>query len=441
MEPPPPPARAASSRFGAALRVARKELVSSLRDRQTVIYTFVLPICMYPVLFWVMLQGFLVVQGQKERTETRVGVAAVAQDAIPAGLTNALAPPSHGDTQTNPVQVEVAAAPHDTGGARAWVASQGDEADAERPHAVLFLPGPDADAQLFFDSTESKSVLARERVAGRLPGFATKLRSEAATAASVDPLELDPIELRSNNVAPKSDSGALILSMLLPMLLVIMSVMGAFFPAVDLTAGEKERGTAETTMLLPVPRAAVHEGKVLAVCATAVVATFLNLIALGFSAENLIGLLARSAQFEVKLPVLALFAVAPLALLFSFFVAAVLTSAAGLANSFKEGQAMLGPVQLVFILPAMIGAVPGIDLDLRWALVPIANVVLAFRAMLLGKELYLEYAVTAVALFVYAILATRFAVLLLSRESVALSSSTIPLKRLFSTLRSSGDTQ
>ena len=46
-----------------------KELVTSLRDRQTAIYTFVLPICLYPIVFWVMLQGALVIQGQKEQTE------------------------------------------------------------------------------------------------------------------------------------------------------------------------------------------------------------------------------------------------------------------------------------------------------------------------------------------------------------------------------------
>ena len=50
--------------FRAALRVARKELSEGFRDRQTLIYTFVLPVCMYPALFWIMVQGVLVVQGQ-----------------------------------------------------------------------------------------------------------------------------------------------------------------------------------------------------------------------------------------------------------------------------------------------------------------------------------------------------------------------------------------
>ena len=53
-----------TSNAAAILAVARKELLSSLRDRQTAIYTVVLPICLYPVLFWAMLQGYLVVQGQ-----------------------------------------------------------------------------------------------------------------------------------------------------------------------------------------------------------------------------------------------------------------------------------------------------------------------------------------------------------------------------------------
>ena len=75
---------------------------------------------------------------------------------------------------------------------------------------------------------------------------------------------------------PKADEGALALSLLLPMLLIVMSVMGSFFPAVDLTAGEKERTTVETTLVLPVRRLAVQPGKILAVCAASVLATALK---------------------------------------------------------------------------------------------------------------------------------------------------------------------
>lgn len=264
------------------------------------------------------------------------------------------------------------------------------------------------------------------------------LRRLAAEERDVDPKLLKPLSVSSHDTAPGPGKGALVLSMILPLLLVTMAVMGAFFPAVDLTAGEKERGTAETTLLLPMPRTGVLVGKVLATCTLAVIATFLNLGAIAFSAEHLLSTLARGTALEIPLPLGAMLSVLPLALLFAFFVAAILTAIAGLARSFKEGQALLGPAQMLFIMPAMIGMVPGIELDVKWALVPVVNVVLAFKALLLGKSLPLEYILCGLSQLVYAGLAMTFAVRLLSREAVALAGETLPLKRLFALLRSAG---
>ena len=91
----------------------------------------------------------------------------------------------------------------------------------------------------------------------------------------------------------------------------VVAARGFRAVAVDLTAGEKERSTAETTMLLPLPRSSVLQGKILAVSVTAVMATFLNLLALGLSAEHLLASLSTTTEIQVELPVLALVSVAP----------------------------------------------------------------------------------------------------------------------------------
>jgi sodium transport system permease protein len=263
---------------------------------------------------------------------------------------------------------------------------------------------------------------------------------EAVAARGLPENFVRPFEIRRENVAPPQKVGGNMIGAFVPYIIIILCLTGAMYPAIDLTAGEKERGTAETTMLLPIPRLAVQQGKILAVAALAVVATFLNLVAIGFSAEQLFATLASTAEVEIDLPVLALVAVAPLALLFAFFVAAALTGIASLARTFKEGQALLGPVQMVFILPAMIGVIPGIELSVGWALVPVVNVVLAFKALLVGRELYLEYTLTALAQVAYAWLALRVSVRLLSREAVLFARGTIPFRRLLATLRSAGGT-
>jgi ABC-type Na+ efflux pump permease subunit len=266
-----------------------------------------------------------------------------------------------------------------------------------------------------------------------------QLREQAAQAGGYSPTALEPLRLERRDVGPESDKGALILAMLLPMLLVTMCVMGAFFPAVDLSAGERERGTAETTLLLPIPRLWVLQGKVLAVASLAMIATSFNIVALGISAEGLLATLLRGSSITINLPWQALLAIAPLTLLFALFAGATLTAISGLARNFKEAQAMLGPVQLLFIMPAIAGIMPGIDLTPGLALVPVLNMTLAAKSMLLGKILPLEYTLVAVSLLISGWLALNLAVRLLSREAFATSSATIPLRKLISFLRSDGD--
>ncbi len=438
--------------LGAALKIAAKELLESFRDRQTLLYTFVLPVCMYPALFWVMVQGVLVVQGQKNARDVTVGIVAPAETMAAASAALGTGPLADLALGTAASDVEEAAPEPSSGGDVDIVAVDAalsddpdglkalvDEDGVDAPDAIVVLPNEldgDDHVRIYYDSTDSRSEIARERSVGALRRWADDLRSGAAEARGIDPDALDPILVTSNSVAEKKDEGALMLSLMLPMLLVIMSVLGAFFPAVDLTAGEKERGTAETTMLLPVPRTATHLGKILAVSAAAMIATALNLLALGLSAGHLLAQLSGATEggVVVQLPVGALMSVLPLAVLFAFFVSAMLTGIASLAASFKEGQALLGPVQMLFILPAMAATLPGLTLNMTTAWIPVVNVALAFRAMLVGDVEALPLAICVIALFAAALFAIWFSIRLRSNEQVALAGETLSLSKIFSLL-------
>jgi ABC-2 type transport system permease protein/sodium transport system permease protein len=429
---------ASQQRLHATLRVAAKELRETLRDRQTAFTTLVLPICMYPVLFWVMVQGFLVLQGQKERTEVRVGV--INQESVPEDLLRALDRGQDKDEEYQANRLVLVDLGAQEGVPRAELLEpQREDTSPDDPPLAGVLSFAPLGVQLHVNRSEPKGELTEGRITSRLAKHVNQLREQAAQAGGYSPTALEPLRLERRDVGPESDKGALILAMLLPMLLVTMCVMGAFFPAVDLSAGERERGTAETTLLLPIPRLWVLQGKVLAVASLAMIATSFNIVALGISAEGLLATLLRGSSITINLPWQALLAIAPLTLLFALFAGATLTAISGLARNFKEAQAMLGPVQLLFIMPAIAGIMPGIDLTPGLALVPVLNMTLAAKSMLLGKILPLEYTLVAVSLLISGWLALNLAVRLLSREAFATSSATIPLRKLISFLRSDGD--
>ncbi|HIL52562.1 MAG TPA: ABC transporter permease [Planctomycetes bacterium] len=427
------------SLWQATLLVARMELRSSLRDRQTAIYSVVLPICLYPILFWMMIQGALLVQGRHEHTTVQVAIARAPGATVPDKLVDAVRLAADAPAQGPHIErIEpefVGYAPDAESAWAEWTARD------PRADALLFFSPPDdqgneTPAILCYDSTRSASVLAHDRLAKRVKAHARDVRADRALEHGIDPSDLQGVNFSQRDLADDREKVAYILSMLLPLLLVVMAVMGAFFPAVDTSAGERERGTHETTMLLPVPRLAVHQGKILSVCALALFATGLNLLALGLSAGHLLEMIASGGKINVELPLAALAMVAPFAMLFTFSVSAIMCGIAALAKSFKEGQALLGPVQLLFIMPAMAGVLPGIELDLRTALIPVVNVVLVFRSLLRGEVLPIEYAMTALSLLIYAWLSIVFAVRVLSREALFLSTESTPLLGLLRFLRS-----
>ncbi len=382
-----------------------------------------------------MIQGSLFVEGRREHTEVRVGIALEQKDLEPSGLAEALERPRENGAAAELDRVRVVSSrrPTSQAEARAWVtpaASSSDASDTHASHAgpdaVVYLgqgaDGERAGVEVLYDSSSPASQIALARVQKRIPEFARDLRVRMAAAAGHADQSLEPFRREpARNVAPSPAVGAYILSFILPLLFVIMSVMGAFFPAVDMTCGERERKTAETTLLLPVPRDAVHLGKILAVCVAAVLATVLNLTALALSAQHLLRMLPSNTGVQVDVPVRALLQVAPLLLLFAFFVSSVLTGTAALARTFKEGQALLGPVQILFVVPAMAGVLPGLELTPALAGIPVINVVLCFRGLLRGDDVAIPYAITVLSLAVLTVAAIWISLWMLSRESMLVS--------------------
>ena len=391
---------------------------------------------MYPALFWVMVQGALIVQGQKGAKNVVVALSAPAEmlDAAREALAT---DPDQPVGKVDVVSIDVAPEASDDELRARLDGTDDSDSEIDLIVRVPESPSDESPVDVVFDSTASKSEIARERVESALARWRSNLRGRAAEERAIDPAALDPIVIDSHSVAEKKDQGALMLSLMLPILLIVMSVLGAFFPAVDLTAGEKERHTAETTMLLPVPRTSVHLGKILAVCASAMIALTLNILALGLAAGHLLDQLSGIAgeSILVQFPVGAMLEVLPLALLFAFFVSAALTGFASLAASFKEGQALLGPVQMLFIFPAMAAGLPGLTLTAATAWIPVVNVALAFRALLVGDATAIGLAMCALSLTVYAALAIWFSVRLRSNERVALAGETLSARGLVGLLR------
>lgn len=170
------------------------------------------------------------------------------------------------------------------------------------------------------------------------------------------------------------------LATLVPLILILMTITGAVYPAIDLTAGERERGTLETLVAAPVPRMQLLLAKYVAVLTVALLTAVVNLGAMMLTVVSIgLGTLLFG---EAGISFHALAAIAALLILFAAFFSAVLLAVTSFARSFKEAQAYLIPLMLVSITPGMLSMIPGLKLQGPLAVTPLLNIVLLARDLL-----------------------------------------------------------
>ncbi len=186
-----------------------------------------------------------------------------------------------------------------------------------------------------------------------------------------------PLPAESVRQVVQAQGGTSPLATLVPLILILMTITGAVYPAIDLTAGERERGTLETLIASPAPRLALLLAKYAAVVSVAVLTATVNLLAM--TVTIYVAGLGPLLFGESGLSLAAVVQVFALLILFAAFFAAILLSMTSVARSFKEAQAYLIPLMLVSIAPGLFSLMPGVELTPGLATIPLVNIVLLAR--------------------------------------------------------------
>ncbi len=293
---------------------------------------------------------------------------------------------------------------------------QSAEIDAESA-----LPAP----QLFYNSANEKSRLTQLRVERVLARWRGQVMRNNLRAGNVPLVATRPFEVKPKDVAKKEQRTAAMWSKILPFLIFLWALTGAFYPAVDLCAGEKERGTLETLLTSPAQRREIAWGKLLTVMTFSVATAMMNLASLGvtgmFVMDKLNQVQAFAGEGGLSLPPMSALlwlsvALLPVAALFS----ALCLAFAVFARSTKEGQYYLMPL-LVVIMPLMFLTMsPGVELTLGNSLIPVTGIVLLLRSVIEGQYIQaLPYVVPVVGVtLMCCLLAIRWVEELFNRESV-----------------------
>lgn len=232
-----------------------------------------------------------------------------------------------------------------------------------------------------------------------------------------------PDLVETQRVAIESQGGGVnMLGSLVPLILIMMTVTGAVYPSIDLTAGERERSTLETLFAAPVSRFGLLLAKYTAVVTVALLTAVVNLTAMTVTLYA--GGLGKMVFGDEGLTVFAVIAVFCLLILFAAFFSAVLLMITSSARSFKEAQAYLIPLMLVSLGPGLISLLPGVELTYWLAVTPLINVVLMARDLFQREPLGWPALLALVSTFGYTLFAIGAAASVFGRDAVMQAQST-----------------
>jgi ABC-2 type transport system permease protein/sodium transport system permease protein len=260
-----------------------------------------------------------------------------------------------------------------------------------------------------------RGLLTRRSLEAMLPG-------QGPGGLAVDQV-LRPIDVKTVSLASERQRGGWALAHIIPVILVLMTITGAIYPAIDLTAGERERGTLETVMVTPVPPLHLIVGKFLVVATIGMLTAALNVASVGATMHFSGITRALSAEMPVAFPLgvlpVVLLCLIPFALLFS----AVLVAVCSFARTFKEAQNYIMPVMVLSMIPAMTSTFPTVRLERAMLVMPVGNMVLLARELLQGTYNWTQVAVVVLSTTLYAAAAIAVAAKLFGQEAVLFADS------------------
>ena len=355
------------------LIIVRKEFTDTLRDRRTLFVMVVFPLLLFPLL----ITGITHLQSsqiRKAREQVlRIGIVSTGNARAFMRMISARSDVRViGEIHPDSVHPLI----------------ERDSLDA----VIVFAPGFDSlvaglgagRVTLYYRFADEYDI-ARRRLGQMLNEFERSLIDERFRLLRLDPAVVHAVRVEEVDVTPLKEKIGKTVGGFIPYLFVIFCFMGSMYPAIDLAAGEKERGTIETLLIAPVSRLELLLGKFTVVVTTGIASAAVSMVGLLAAVRG-----ARDVPPEFMDAVLGMLDVATVLLVLSLllplaaFFASLLLSLSFYARSYKEAQSIISPLTIVVILPVAVGMIPGIELSAVTAALPVLNVSLATKAIIAG---------------------------------------------------------
>ncbi len=419
----------------------KKEMLDVLRDKKTVIMMLVVPVLLYPLIFIGVMQIMAFVSSSMEEQNYRIAVETQdggafydrlvqegeqgAQEAEEDGtsyqltVVDAESITGAASVRREALDGEREALPEEELEKRLEMKLENEEIDA---YVSAYVTDGKMQYDVYYLSSAANSSYAADLVLDVLDDFREELTRERVAESGLDTQEvLEPIRYERKNTASSEQSLGSVIGSILPFMLIVSLLMGTVYPAIDTTAGERERGTLETILTLPVTNRELIMAKFLTVAIIGMTSAFLNILSMGGIAVYMYQIMDMQTEMAeihmmkfvpaILVCILAVFA-------FSLFISAITMCVTSFAKSFKEANNYITPLLLAVMFTGYIGFIPNLGLTSGTAMVPVANICLLIKNMMVFKIDYGMIAIVLISNVAYAVLAVLFLSRIYDSESI-----------------------
>lgn len=388
------------------LLIAKKEFIDMFRDRRTMIRMILIPLLIFPLIMNIVTR-VQSAQSQKE-AEKEITIGYVLNGQSSESIDRMSQEPNYA-FQSYPdsalLQQDVASKKINLG------------LIYSRDFDTAYQSGNQGKCTILFRGADVEEYQRFQKIMEREDSIMIdhRMKSINKTYSFIQPTLVNEVNLSSlKEILGKYAGG------ILPYIFMAFLFMGCMLPAIDLFAGEKERGTIETLLTSPVNRVQILVGKLIVVTSIGLMSATIALIGLFIS----LNMLDTDSELMTTInQILSPTLIATLYVLLiplAFFFAGVMIPISVYSRSFKEAQSILTPLNILMVLPSMAGFFPGVELDYTTAFIPIVNVVLATKAIIAGNADMVLIAITFLSLIILASVAVAIAIRQFGKESMIL---------------------
>lgn len=354
----------------------KKEILDVIRDKKTVLVTVVLPVILYPLIFLGVIQIMSMVN-QTQQEKTYYIAYSQVEDANRIALNEWI------ESDEDELEYLIKE-----------VESDNPEKDLEEEVIDAYITTSEKEGKLVYEihylSAVTDSLTLSGMLEEEIEAYSTKQAEKNVEQAGMDVEQvLYPIKMELTDRSSNESSIGSVLGTIIPFLLITSILTGSMFAATDATAGEKERGTLETLLTLPISNLELIMSKFLAVATISVFSVLINVAAMGGIAAYLYAsfnvMAEEGQQFSLVSFIPAILILFVVVIAFSLFLSAVVMCICAFAKSAKEANNYTSPIMLVVMLTSYISFVPSIVLETKTALIPVVNVCLLLKSLLVLK--------------------------------------------------------